>query len=114
MVLQTKNKDELEEWKQEFSQRGIEPAFSYLPWAVFKCEHEFQLYTPKEELEMCKKNRKRFLIATLLGFVLIAMHIYIFKNELVLYILIVPITAYAFCSTISYIKLCHSLKNKLK
>ena len=53
--LRGKTKAEIRALKQQFADKGIEFVSRYSFWAIFRSETPFELYSPKEELQICKQ-----------------------------------------------------------
>lgn len=56
--LRGKSKEETEALKRSLAAKGIEFVSRYSFWAIFRSEHDFQLYTPEEELAICQMIRR--------------------------------------------------------
>ena len=53
--LRYKSGAEVEELKETLAARGIEFVSRYSFWAIFRSAHDFELYTPEEELALCEQ-----------------------------------------------------------
>lgn len=53
--LRGKSTSEVEELKRSLAARGIEFVSRYSFWAIFRSEHDFQLYTSEEERAVCEE-----------------------------------------------------------
>ena len=65
--LRGKSGAEVEALKRELAGQGIEFVSRYSFWAIFRSEHDFQLYTPEEELALCAQIRRPMLIGSALS-----------------------------------------------
>ena len=53
--LRGKSKTEIEAIKQEYGKKGIAFVSRYSFWAIFRSKEPFELYTPEEDREICRK-----------------------------------------------------------
>lgn len=59
--LRGKNSGQVEKLKRDLADRGIQFVSRYSFWAIFRSEHDFRLYTPEEELALCRRIRQPML-----------------------------------------------------
>ena len=62
--LRGKSSAEVEELKRRLAADGIAFVSRYSFWAIFRSTHDFQLYTPEEELRLCEAIRRPMLIGS--------------------------------------------------
>ena len=65
--LRGKSNAEVEELKHSLNAEGIEFVSRYSFWAIFRSEHDFQLYTPEEELKICQTIRRPMIAGSVLS-----------------------------------------------
>lgn len=65
--LRGKDNTAVEELKRSLAAAGIEFVSRYSFWAIFRSVHDFQLYTPEEELAICKTIRRPMLWGSVLS-----------------------------------------------
>ena len=53
--LRGKSRDEIDEIKKQYASKGITFVSRYSFWAIFRSSQPFQLYTPEEDREICRK-----------------------------------------------------------
>ena len=67
--LRGKSAAEVEELKSKLAAQGIEFVSRYSFWAIFRSEHDFQLYSPEEELAVCRQMYRPMPIGSVLSWV---------------------------------------------
>ena len=67
--LRGKSRSEVEQLKRQLSERGIQFVSRYSFWAIFRSEQDFQLYTPQEELDICRSIRRPMPAGSVLGWI---------------------------------------------
>ena len=65
--LRGKSDAEIEQWKRSLAARGIAFVSRYSFWAIFRSEHDFQLYTPRQEWALCQAIRRPMLAGSVLS-----------------------------------------------
>lgn len=78
--LRGKSAAEVEVLKQELAVRGIEFVARYSFWAIFRSRAEFQLYTPEEELAVCKRIRAPMVGGSLIGWLVFLLSLWLAAN----------------------------------
>lgn len=112
--LRGKSSTEVENLKHELSKNGIEFVSRYSFWAIFRSEHDFDIYSPKEELDICEKIHRPMIWGSVLSWIAtIAFLLLSIKISLWFVILCVLLVIYAImctCLGISYARLIRKLK----
>ena len=67
--LRGKSSAEVEQIKKSLAEKGIEFVSHYSFWAIFRSEHDFRLYSPEEELEICETIRSPMLPDSVLSWI---------------------------------------------
>lgn len=65
--LRGKSNAEVDKLKHILNAEGIEFVSRYSFWAIFRSEHDFQLYTPEEELKICQTIRRTMIAGSVLS-----------------------------------------------
>lgn len=112
--LRGKSNEEVERLKRELAENGIEFVSLYSFWAIFRCEHDFELYTPEQELEICEKIYRPMPFGSIISLVIAALLLFLsVKVSAWFLILFAPFLVYGFiciCLGISYAGLIRRLK----
>ena len=112
--LRGKSSAEVKELKRALAAKGIEFVSRYSFWAIFRSEHDFALYTPKEELAIIEKIRRPMLAGSVLSWLaFLALLLLAVKVSAWFGILCVILAVYAVmctCLGISYTRLTHRLR----
>ena len=75
--LRGKSAREVEALKQEYATRGIRFVSRYSFWAIFRSREAFELYTPAQELEICRKIYAPMPIGAVLSWALFAAGVFL-------------------------------------
>ena len=114
--LRGKSNAEVEEWKRSLAAKGIEFVSRYSFWAIFRCEHDFVLYTPEEELAIIEKIRRPMLAGSVLSWLaFLAVLLLAVRVSAWFRILCVFLAVYAgmcTCLGASYTRLAHRLRRE--
>ena len=78
--LRGKSSAEVEQWKQQLAARGIEFVSRYSFWAIFRSRGGFELYTPEEELAVCRRIRAPMVGGTVIGWLVFVLSIALARN----------------------------------
>ncbi len=115
--LRGKSDKDVEVLKAKLAADGIEYVSRYSFWAIFRSEHDFELYKGKEELEICESIRRPMPFGAAISWILCAASVFLaVKVSAWFAILTIPLGIYALvctCLAVSYTKLINSLKNML-
>ena len=111
--LRGKSNAEVEELKRCLAAKGIEFVSRYSFWAIFRSEHDFELYTPEEESAIIEKIRRPMLVGSVLSWLAFAAVLLLtLKVSAWFVVLCVLLAVYAVmctCLGISYTRLAHRL-----
>lgn len=114
--LRGKSNAEVEELKRSLAAKGIEFVSRYSFWAIFRSGHDFELYTPAEELEIIEKIRRPMLAGSVLSWLaFLAVLLLAVKVGLWFGSLCVLLAVYAgmcTCLGTSYTRLAHRLRRE--
>ena len=114
--LRGKSNAEVEELKRSLVAKGIECVSRYSFWAIFRCEHDFELYTPAEESAIIEKIRRPMLAGSVISWLaLLASLLLAVKISAWFGILCVLLAIYAVmctCLGTSYTRLAHRLRRE--
>lgn len=69
LILVSTGGMDAETLKSELAAKGIEFVSRYSFWAIFRSEHDFQLYSPKEELDVCRQMYRPMPIGSVLSWI---------------------------------------------
>ena len=112
--LRGKSNAEAEKLKRSLAAKGIEFVSRYSFWAIFRSEHDFMLYTPKEELAIIEKIRRTMLVGSVLSWLaFLAVLLLAIKISPWFGVFCVFLAAYAVmctCLGASYTRLMHKLR----
>ena len=75
--LRGKGRAETQALKRALAADGITFVSRYSLWAIFRSEHDFQLYTPEGELAVCKAIRRPMPAGSALGFLALLAFLYL-------------------------------------
>lgn len=116
--LRGKSNMEVETLKRNLAAKGIEFVSRYSFWAIFRSEHNFQLYSLEEELKICKNICRPMIVGSVLSWVaFLATLILTVKISAWFCILNILLAVYATlctCLGISYIRLIRKLRRERK
>ena len=65
--LRGKSNAEVEKLKRSLAAKDIEFVSRYAFWAIFRSQRDFRLYTPTEELALCRVVRRLMLLGSVLS-----------------------------------------------
>lgn len=65
--LRGMDRAEVEALKRRLAAEGIEFVSRYAFWAIFRSQRDFRLYTPTEELALCRVVRRLMLLGSVLS-----------------------------------------------
>ena len=85
--LRGKSRAEIEEIKKQYALKDIAFVSRYSFWAIFRSPHPFQLYTPEEDREICRKIYAPMPIGAALSWLIFAAGLFL-SLRFSLYILI--------------------------
>ncbi len=113
--LRGKSDQQVEELKSKLAADGIEYVSRYSFWAIFRSEHDFELYKGKEELAVCESIRRPMPFGAAISWLLCAITAFLaVKVSAWFAVLSVLSAVYAFvctCLAVSYGRLIRSIKN---
>lgn len=72
-----KSKEEFDALKQHLANKGIFFVFRYSFWAYFRSKTSFQLYTPEEEMMICKRMSAPMLPGAIISLCMCIVFIYL-------------------------------------
>jgi len=78
--LRGKSPAEVEALKQKLAAQGVEFVSRYSFWAIFRSRKEFQLYTPEEELAVCKRIRAPMVGGTVIGWLVFLLSLWLVRS----------------------------------
>ena len=114
--LRGKSNDDVKELKRSLAAKGIEFVSRYSFWAIFRSEHDFELYTPEEEREIIEKIRRPMLVGSVLSWLaFLAVFLLAVKVSAWFGILCVLLAVYAVmctCLGTSYTRLTHRMRRE--
>ena len=113
--LRGKSNAEVEELKRSLAARDIEFVSRYSFWAIFRSEHDFELYTPAEELAIIEKIRRPMLPGSVLSWLAFAASLFAVEASLWALPVSVLLAVYAFMCTVlgcSYTRLLRRLRRE--
>ena len=115
--LRGKHYTEIEKQKQNLAKNGIEFVSQYSFWAIFRSEHNFQIYTLKEELDICQTIHRTMLFGSIFSWFAVILFLGLsIKISAWFCILCLLLSVYAVMCTlldISYTRLICRLKKNL-
>ncbi len=65
--LRGKSREAVQALKRDWAKQEIEFVSQYVFWAILRSEHDFQLYTPDEEISLCERIRRPMLAGAVLS-----------------------------------------------
>ncbi len=112
--LRGKSEKEVEELRAKLAADGIEYVSRYSFWAIFRSEHDFELYKGEEELAICESIRRPMPFGAAISWLLCAVCVWLTaKISACFAILALLLGIYALvctCLAVSYTRLIRSLK----